>query len=58
MSFCIDLYFYESGLTVLFYIQNQAYGELYIDDGHSFDYKNGKYIHAKFQFTGSHFIKW
>ncbi|XP_065068452.1 neutral alpha-glucosidase AB-like isoform X2 [Rhopilema esculentum] len=36
----------------------EAYGELYVDDGHSFEYKNGKYIMMKFQMTGSNFIAW
>eukprot|EP00794_Sanderia_malayensis_P019892 gene19892-21835_t len=36
----------------------EAYGELYVDDGHSFDYKNGKYLKAKYQLTGMNFIAW
>ena len=42
----------------LWLFQNEAYGELYVDDGHSFDYKNGKYIKAKFQMTGTNLIAW
>ena len=31
----------------------QAEGELYVDDGDSFDYEKGQYIHRKFKLEGS-----
>jgi len=45
-------------LLITLNASNEAYGELYVDDGHSFDYKNGKYIKAKFQMTGTNLIAW
>ena len=32
--------------------QGTAEGELYIDDGESYDYKTGAYIHRKFNLSG------
>ncbi len=30
-----------------------ADGELYVDDGESYDYEKGQYIHRKFSFDGA-----
>ena len=31
---------------------------MYVDDGHSFGYKNGKYLKVKFQMTGTNLVAW
>ncbi len=31
----------------------KAEGELYVDDGHSFNYKNGEYLKKRFVFDGT-----
>lgn len=37
-------------------VQAEAEGELYVDDGYTFDYKNGAYIYMKFTFRGGRLI--
>jgi len=38
-------------LVVALDTNQQAKGELYLDDGHTFDYKNGKFLRRKFSFS-------
>ena len=33
-------------------VQAEAEGDLYVDDGYTFDYKRGAYIYMKFAFRG------
>ena len=40
-------------LIVVLGKDGKADGELYVDDGETFDYQNGAYIHRKFTFDGS-----
>ena len=42
-------------LTLVVVIGNSgdAKGTLYLDDGESFDYKDGAYIHRNFRFLGA-----
>lgn len=40
-------------LVVALDSKNQAKGDLYIDDGHSFDYQQGAYVYRKFAFTNN-----
>ncbi|KAL1956817.1 hypothetical protein VTO42DRAFT_6767 [Malbranchea cinnamomea] len=40
-------------LVVVLGKNNQAEGELYVDDGETFDYQSGAYIHRRFTFSGS-----
>ena len=45
--------------TVSLFFQAEAEGDLYVDDGYTFDYKNGAYIYMKFTFRGGQLIaKW
>ncbi|KAM5464685.1 glucosidase II [Microsporum audouinii] len=40
-------------LIVVLDSKGQAEGELYVDDGETFDYKQGAYIHRQFVFSGT-----
>jgi len=42
--------------TVSLFFQAEAEGDLYVDDGYTFDYKNGAYIYMKFTFRGGQLI--
>ena len=42
----------------MFTFQGEAEGELYIDDGYSLDYKDGKYIKSKISMSGANIQKW
>ena len=33
------------------FFQNEARGKLYVDDGHSFDYKKGSFLLREFRFS-------
>ncbi|XP_020608494.1 neutral alpha-glucosidase AB-like isoform X2 [Orbicella faveolata] len=37
-------------------VQAEAEGDLYVDDGYTFDYKNGAYIYMKFSFRGGRLV--
>jgi alpha 1,3-glucosidase len=39
-------------LSLLLLILSNAEGELYVDDGTSFNFQRGEYIHVKFKFEG------
>ena len=43
-------------------LQGDAMGKVFIDDGHSFDYKNGKFMYRTFNFTNNtligRYIQW
>lgn len=43
-------------LTLALNSKAEAEGDLYIDDGHSFDYKSGAYVHVKFTFKGGKIV--
>lgn len=43
-------------LSCYFSVQNEAKGTLYIDDGHSFDYKNGAYLLRNFTYSDNRLI--
>jgi len=40
----------------LIFVQAEAEGDLYVDDGYTFDYKNGAYIYMKFTFQGGRLV--
>ncbi|RMX38788.1 hypothetical protein pdam_00017684 [Pocillopora damicornis] len=43
-------------LTMALNPSAEAEGDLYVDDGHTFDYKNGAYIYMKFSFRGGRMV--
>lgn len=43
-------------LTMALNPSAEAEGDLYVDDGHTFDYKNGAYIYMKFSFRGGRLV--
>lgn len=43
-------------LPYLISVQAEAEGDLYVDDGYTFDYKNGAYIYMKFSFRGGRLV--
>ena len=47
-------------ITLVIALDEQGYaeGELYIDDGHSNDYKTGRYISSKISMDQSSIHKW
>ena len=50
---------YKVTLTYMtMFPQGEAKGELYADDGQSLDYKDGKYLLAKFQLANGNLMKW
>lgn len=44
------------GIHFLISVQAEAEGDLYVDDGYTFDYKNGAYIYMKFTFQGGRLV--
>ncbi|KAM7443658.1 hypothetical protein ABFA07_007550 [Porites harrisoni] len=43
-------------LTLALNSKAEAEGNIYVDDGHTFDYKNGAYVYMKFTFRGGRLI--
>lgn len=37
----------------MLFLQNEAKGKLYVDDGHSFDYKKGSFLLREFTFSNN-----
>jgi len=48
--------FFDEAIYGLILFQAEAEGDLYVDDGYTFDYKNGAYIYMKFTFRGGQLI--